>query len=531
LPPRTMSSSSPNRRAWLAAALVAVTVIAGAAAVIAAVRSSAGSDAATVSSSGAGAAARAAGVLTVERAAVGRPIPPSFLGLSVEFPGLEQYAGPNPSAINPIFEQLIRNLAPGQSPLLRVGGDSTDWTWWPVPHMAKPLGIRFTLDQRWLRTTRAIVHALRAHLVLGVNLEADSPRLAAVEARELVRGIGRDSIDALELGNEPELYGHFGWYTPKGGRPVHGRPRGYDVASFTQDFSRFGAGLPRLPLAGPATGAPAWTSHLDQFLTAEPRVRVATLHLYPLQHCGVAHSSPVYPTIPHLLLPSSTLGLAQRVEPYVATAHAHGVALRIAEMNSVSCGATPKVSQTFASALWAVNALFAVARAGVDGVNVHTYPGVKHELFRFSRATGHWTGFVDPEYYGLLMFAQAAPAGSRLLALGGSAGAGISTWATRAIDGTIRVVLINDSTRARAVAVRVQAGAGAGATRIERLQAPSIHANTGVTLGGQSFGTVTGTGLLAGAASADSVTPRRGQYRLRLPATSAAMLTLAPTTD
>jgi hypothetical protein len=527
LPPRTMSSSPTNRRVWLAAALVAVAVMAGAAAVIAAVRSSAGSDAATVSSAGAaaGAAPRGASVLTVERAAVGRPIPPSFVGLSVEFPGLEQYAGPNPNAVNPIFEQLIRNLAPGQSPLLRVGGDSSDWTWWPVRHMAKPPGIRFTIDQRWLRTTRAIVHALRAHVILGVNLEADSPRLAAVEARELVGGIGRGSIDALELGNEPELYGHFGWYTPKGGRRVLGRPRGYDIASFTQDFSRFGAGLPRLPLAGPATGAPAWTSHLGQFLAAEPRVGVATLHLYPLQHCGVAHSSPVYPTIPHLLLPSSTLGLAERVEPYVATAHAHGVELRIAEMNSVSCGATPKVSQTFASALWAVNALFAVARAGVDGVNVHTYPGVKHELFRFSQATGRWTGFVDPEYYGLLMFAQAAPAGSRLLALGGSAGAGISPWATRATDGTIRVVLINDGTRARAVTVRVPASAGAA--RIERLQAPSIHANIGVTLGGQSFGTVTGTGLLAGAASADSVTPQRGQYRLSLPATSAAMLTLA----
>ena len=46
-----------------------------------------------------------------------------------------------------MFEQLIRNLAPGQAPDLRIGGDTTDWTWWPVPGVAKPGGIRYSLDQ------------------------------------------------------------------------------------------------------------------------------------------------------------------------------------------------------------------------------------------------------------------------------------------------------------------------------------------------------------------------------------------------
>jgi hypothetical protein len=503
---------------------VAIAVVAVAAVVIAS-RSGGGDPAAS------GDAPGGAGVLTVGRAAVGRPIAPSFVGLSVEFPGLEQYAGRNPAAINPVLVQLIRNLAPGQRPVLRIGGDSTDWAWWPVPGMTRPLGIRYVLTQRWLRTTRAIATALDAHLILGINLEADSRKLAAVEASKLVNEVGRGSIEALELGNEPELYGAFGWYTPKGGRPVHGRRRSYGFADFTQDFTRFSAVLPRVPLAGPATGNAKWIRPLKQFLAAEPRVKVATLHLYPLQHCGIKPSSPMYPTIPHLLSDFSTQGLAQRVAPYVAIAHARGVSLRIAEMGSVSCGATPSVSQTFAASLWAVNALFALARVGVDGVNVHTYPGVKHELFRFFDTGGHWTGFVDPLYYGLLMFAQAAPAGARLLAQTGSAGPNVSSWATRAPDGTIRVVLINDSGQARDVAVRVPAaagGAGAGApAALERLQAPNVHAHTGITLGGQSFGTLTGTGLLAGTASADSVAPPDGAYRVRLPATSAAMLTLA----
>jgi hypothetical protein len=516
-----MRSSSPNRRVWIPAALLVVAVLGGAVAMIATRRSSGGG-----ARNGPAADPPHGSVLTVGSAPVGPAIPPSFVGLSIEFPALEQYAGGDPDAVNPVLLTLIRNLAPGQRPVVRVGGDSTDWAWWPVPHMAKPPGIRYVLTPRWVRTTHAIVQALDARLILGINLEADSTRLAAVEARELVGGIGQRSIEALELGNEPELYGAFGWYTPKGGRPVHGRPRGYDIESFTRDFSRLAPVLPGLPLAGPTTGAPAWVSGLKPFLDAEPRVRVATLHLYPLQHCGVKHSSPMYPTIPHLLLPSSTQGLAQRVARYVAIAHARGVALRIDEMNSVSCGATPSVSQTFAASLWSVNALFALARVGVDGVNIHTYPGVKHELFRFTD-TGHtWKGLVDPEYYGMLMFAQAAPTGSRLLSLGGSAGAHVDTWATRAPNGQIRVVLINDSAGQRAVTVRVPAGSGVAS--LERLQAPSVQARTGVTLGGRTFGAATTTGHLA-APVPDPVTPTGGGYPVNVPATSAAMLTLSPT--
>src|SRR5437763_1077801 len=79
-----------------------------------------------------------------------QPVPAGFLGLSLEYTAIKGYAGQNANAINPVFVQLIRNLAPGQRPVIRIGGDTTDWTWWPVPHMAKPPGIRLSLNQRWL---------------------------------------------------------------------------------------------------------------------------------------------------------------------------------------------------------------------------------------------------------------------------------------------------------------------------------------------------------------------------------------------
>ena len=473
-------------------------------------------------------AASAAGPqsLTVTGTPTGRAIPSGFLGLSLEYTAVEAYAGHDPKAINPVFEQLIRNLTPGQAPEVRIGGDTTDWTWWPVPGVSKPLGARYSLTKNWVQVTAALTHALGARLILGINLELDSPTDATAEARALVHGIGAGSIEGLELGNEPELYGSFSYYRLPNGNHVNGRPAGYDFSDYLHDFSRIGGSLPKLPLVGPATGGPHWIPELASFLHAQPRVGVATLHKYPLQTCFISPSAPQYPTVAHMLSPVASQGLADTIAPYVGVAHSRHIPLRIDEMNTVSCGTAPGVTNSFASALWALDAVFQMARVGVNGVNIHTYPNAPYELFTFNRKGGKWSASVAPEYYGLELFAQAAPAGARLLKTSGALG-NMRLWATRAPDGTIHVVLINDYTaQSRTVDVRI--AGGHGAATLERLRAPGVTARTGVTLGGQGFGTATTTGLLSGRSGIVSVTPSSSGYVVRLPQASAAMLTLPP---
>jgi hypothetical protein len=169
--------------------------------------------------------------------------------------------------------------------------------------------------------------------------------------------------------------------------------------------------------------------------------------------------------------------------------------------------------------------MFQMARVGVDGVNVHTFPGATYGLFTFKRVRGTWTGSVRPEYYGLLAFAQAAPPGSRLLAIRGTGPAHIRAWATHATDGTTRVMLINDSPRrARVVAIRV--GGAGGLAVLERLRARGLQAEGGVTLGGRSFGQRTDSGLLAGRDTNVLLAPIDGDYVVRVPGASAALLTL-----
>ncbi len=459
-------------------------------------------------------------VVTVSNAAGGSRIQPGFLGLSLENTAIIPYAGTDPKAPDPVFLQLVRNLTPGQSPVLRIGGDSTDWAWYPVPGLSKPHGVRVTLTPRWLAVTHALATGLNARLIMGIDLEADSRATADGEARAFERGIGKPWIESLELGNEPNLYGSFTWYVLPDGVHVMGRPPGYDFSSFLDEFTSFATGLPG-PLAGPATGASTWMADTGEFLAAEPRVGMVTLHQYPLQTCFVSQSSPEYPTPAHLLAPAATTGLADGIAAYVALAHAHHLPLRIDEINTDSCGAAPGVSNAFVSALWALDTLFEMARVGVDGVNIHTYPGATYQLFTFTHAGRRWSASVTPEYYGLLMFAQAAPAGSRLIGTTTTNAQGITVWATRGTEGRTRVVLINESLDRRTIAL---SSAGGRAATLERLRAPRLSSTAGVTLGGQSFGART-TGRLAGRSSVAKLAAGHGRYVFTLPAESAALVT------
>jgi Glycosyl hydrolase family 79 C-terminal beta domain len=466
--------------------------------------------------------ARPSSVVTIDPGTQGSTIAPGFLGLSIEYWAIGAYAGRNPAAINPALARLIRDLAPGQTAVLRIGGVSTDQTWWPVPGVKHPPGVFYRLSARRLMVMRKLSEEADARLILGITFEADSRVLAGAEARAMVAVIGRSRIDAFELGNEPELYGNpsFPWYTHDG-HNVMGRPLGYGPSQFTTDFSAIAAGLPEVSLAGPASGAADWLGNLGAFISANPRLGVITVHRYPFEACAVQPASPSHPTIGRLLSPLGTTDQATDLAPYLATAHVHGVPLRMGEMGAFGCGNPPEVSNSFALALWAIDGLFAYAQVGVDGVNVHTWPGAPYQLFTFKRTNTGWQAFVEPEYYGLLMFSQAAPPGSRLVKATSSNPA-VRAWATGAVDGTIRILLINDDA-ATAQRVTVKVSGAETPASLERLLAPSAIATDGVTLGGQTFNA---TGKLAGPVVQTTVSSGSRGYAVSLPPASAALLTL-----
>ncbi len=473
-------------------------------------------------STSAQAAAGSAPSLTVEGASMGHSIPAGFVGLSMEFRGLEDYLGSDPKALDPPFVQLIRDIAPDQ-PVLRIGGDSTDWTWWPVPGVSQPPGVKYSLTPDWMNVAQAFAADLHARLILGVNLEADNRTVAAAEGNAMANRIGRKSIEALEIGNEPELYASFGWYKSTAGLQVPGRARGYDETDFIHDYSSFSSAMPaQVALAGPSSGAPTWLAELGPFLSDERRVHLATVHSYPLKHC--AASADV--TIGQLLSEQASHGLAEQIAPYVAAAHRHGVPLRVDEINAVTCGGERGVSNSFGSALWALDTMFELARTGVAGVNIQTVPNTINEVLGATPTKTGWQVRVHPEYYGLIMFAQAAPTGSSLLRLGGSPPPGVKVWATRSPGGHVHVVVINKHLSVGET-VRLRIAPASGPASVETLRAHSVAAEGGVTLGGQTFGPETSTGVLAGDQQVSTISPSSGTYVVHVPPATAMLLTLS----
>ena len=263
---------------------------------------------------------------------------------------------------------------------------------------------------------------------------------------------------------------------------------------------------------GPPSATCAGCRTLGPFLASQPRVEYATFHLYPLANCVAHPSGAQAPTIAHIISPAASTGAIAPLAAAVRTAHAHHAALRLDELNSVACSGAAGVSDRLASALWALDTLFALAREGVDGVNIHTFAQAAYRTFRFSRTRRGWTGSVAPLYYGLLAFARATPPGARLVQTSQPTDPDLRIWATTAPDATrghLHVVLINDSATARhTVAIKLPPGATSTPLTLERLAgAGGLNAASGISLGGQSFGAATATGQLAGSAARDPAAP------------------------
>ena len=108
---------------------------------------------------------------TVDAGAAGPTRGDGFLGLSLEYSALEAYTGADPTALDPVFVQLLRNLqpAPGEPLVLRIGGNSTDATWWPVRGVSPPASVTVRASRRpgWRRP---------AALASAVNAQADPGR-------------------------------------------------------------------------------------------------------------------------------------------------------------------------------------------------------------------------------------------------------------------------------------------------------------------------------------------------------------------
>jgi hypothetical protein len=464
----------------------------------------------------------------------GRPLPNNYLGVAFTYKPIIGWVGPRSRPVDPVLVQLIRNLAPHGQPLLRVGGESADHSWWPIPGYRKPFGITYDLTPRFAVAARRLAQAAHAKLMLGVNLEANRPKLVKVESHELLRRIGGKYIQSFQIGNEPNLYTVIPWYKmlnghpvpqySKAGTPVFARPPSYGPAEFADEVYRMLRVMPKFPVAGPETNPAPFLAAFTRFLHPAGRAVTLTSHAYGGNKCTVDPSQVKFPTVPHLLSLAASRDQLAGIGQFIGIAHGRGDGYRVDELGTVSCSGLWGVSNSMASALWVMDTLFSMDQSGVNGVNLHTVKGV-NQLFVPKRVHGRWRATVGPWYYGALMFTQAAPAGSRLLRVAGGGAADTRVWATRGTDHVVRVLVINDSIGGGArVLVHNPPDYGRRPGTLEMLRARSAYATHGITLGGRRFG-LTATGVLK-APITRAVHRRGGVYAVTLPPASAGLLTL-----
>jgi hypothetical protein len=368
-----------------------------------------------------------AATVNVDPERLGKKVPRSFLGLSVEWDSLDTYARRAPA-----LRRLLAPIARSQRGLaLRIGGNSADASWWNPTGRRRPRIVLHDLGPRTVDDAAAVAGALGGPVTLGVNLALRDPE----NARRLLESArGRMPLDVVELGNEPDLYTAAKTFRVPGA--VHRRLRKharYSPSSYGRDVARYLDVLdaPRFSVGGFAR--PFWWSSLPGLLDrwrGEPNV--ISVHMYAMPYCDAPP-----PPASWLMTREASLVLASKLRPIAGLARRRGMSMRVTELNSGVCGGRRGISDRSYAAVWLADILFALVAQGARQADVHTWHRAVYAPFAVA---GRGRVRSRPPLDGMRAFAHAAPAGSRLAAT--RVRGGVRAWATRSPDGTVRVALV-----------------------------------------------------------------------------------------
>jgi hypothetical protein len=445
----------------------------------------------------------------INPAAATQMISPSFMSVAQDLSEVTAFVGTESSNMNPIYEQLLKNVTQyGNGPLLirLLADDST-------------LSNYSTSD---LSALSQLNTDIGAEYFIGVDFKDDDVSTATQEASLLAAGLPGKILQGLELGNEPDEYES-------------------SYSAYLTQYQQFAPALisasSGVKMAAPVLtgGITSFMNNLNSFVSTQAStLSIVDVHHYPGSACNGATEPADY-----LLTEAAVDGDLEPlsgpvgITAYVPTAQKAGIPLRIGELNSIDCQGQAGVSNSFSSALWGMDIAFSYANAGVSGINFFTpgsttttHPYTPFDFTYIVNANGTRTYSVrdiNPLYYCMLMFAQTAQNGAQLLPVTLTTTANIKAWATIDANHTIRLLLLNkDLTASGPITIAL---AGYGQATVTRLIAPSYTSITGVTLAGQTFdGSPDGTPQ--GIATSEAAQPSGGIFTITVPSVSAALVTI-----
>ncbi len=370
-------------------------------------------------------------------------IGPGFAGLSYEKSQMANafFSPQNADAIG-----LFKLIGPS---LLRIGGNSVDKTTW------MPNGKGRTSGQVAPSDIDALAGFLKAtgwQVLYGTNLAQSTPALAAAEIAYAVQSLG-SSLYGIEIGNEVDLYHSNGYFPSTWGFS--------DYLTLWQSFASAIRQLsPNVSLTGPVAASNV-SGYVAPFAKAEGRsVILLSDHYY--RGNGQSATSTVD------LLVSPDANIVTQAKSMFAVSQSIDVPYRFAETNSFYNGGAPNVSDSYGSALWVIDHLFACASNGAQGINLH--------------GGGNSTGYtpiadsngvvvaVRPEFYGVTLFTLAGQGTLQQTTIS-AGGINATAYAIQAVSGALSIVISNKD-QAQTLNVNLQIPQAAQAATLIQMTGP-----------------------------------------------------------
>ncbi|KAF9645827.1 glycoside hydrolase family 79 protein [Thelephora ganbajun] len=309
----------------------------------------------------------------------------NFLGISFELSFLDKYFGSDVNSIPTPFLNYLKvyeAYLPSIPLRLRIGGNSVDISTYVKSQTqflnvtdpgAQKDHIPVTFGPTLLNVMSKVGKDIGgAEYLMGLSLSKPNDTTIAELAVAAHQILG-DELDALLLGNEPDLYYWNGKRPGLSNYTVDDYVGDYQVVFNQLKSTSNGDVLAQNNIGGP-TICCAWdlaTTLQQSYLeTFKQQLKYITLQHYPQNNCPDSHSPP--PVLEYYLDHSNTVNLAKWQKPGVDLAVANGKPVIMTEFSTAACGGFTGVSDTFGAVLWGVDYSLQLATVGYSGAYLHT---------------------------------------------------------------------------------------------------------------------------------------------------------------
>jgi len=447
----------------------------------------------------------------------GTGIPADFVGLSFEMQrvladtnGWHFFSASNAPLIATFKTLGIKNL--------RVGGNTADRPTVPVP----------TEDD--IDNLFAFARAADVQIIYTLRLNQGSLDGAVNMANYISRRYS-DRLDCFAIGNEPNVFS-----------------TNYNV--YSAEWQRFATQItapsnsPGAKFCGPSVspGHEQWSAQFATDLGRSGWLKFISQHDYPGGDARKSTNAAL--SRDNLLSPAMADHYSKFAANFVPVVTGNHLAYRFEEANSLYDGGALDASDSFASALWALNYQWWWAAHGMSGMNFHTGDKVAaRDMNKPCRYASFWTvtnGYnVHPIGYGEKMFSLGSH--GQLLPLRITSedfpprqiNLNLAAYAVLASDKSFYITLINQTHGDTATNVTVILGAkdvdGWAKGEVIRLVSPcgDVSAKTGITLGGSE---IADNAVWNGQWQSVVVPAEKFQFPIsvEVPAASAAVVHLVP---